>query len=296
MQDDHGKDPTRSSCGAVYNAIPPRVQAVKPAGEWNHYRIRLVDDVLDVWLNGEHVQIAQDLDDRGIFRRDDQPMPLDARATTGYIAFQDHGEGGLRLRNIRVKDLSPDPDPGDFVDAFDGKSTRGWTHRGGGDFGFEDGTFVAANGPGHLFSDVTHEDIEIRALVRVALPDETDAPRTGNSGIYFRTVPRPEDPDTWPLGYEAQIDHHDKRETNYTGCVYDQAAALPGKPISRDGAWFDYRILAVGDHVRTWINGEPMVDAKLTDFDRGHVAFQTHQPGNRVEFRDVRWRTPSVGE
>ena len=200
--DSHGHAATRESCGAVYNAIPPRFQAAKPAGEWNSYRILLVGDTLNVWLNGVHIHDDAQLDDRGIYRGDDQPLPLNERATTGFIAFQDHGEGGLRLRNIEIQDLSPDPDPGDFDFAF-GENTEGWTHRGGGSFTIENGTLIAADGPGHLFSDTTHTDIELRAHVRVARPQETGAPRTGNSGIYFRTVPRPENPDTWPLGYEA---------------------------------------------------------------------------------------------
>ena len=296
IYDSHGKSVDRSSCGAVYNAIPPSVQAARPAGEWNRYRINLAGDTLNVWLNGVHIHDDAKLDDRGIYRRDDQPLPLNERATTGFIAFQDHGEGGLRLRNIRIMDLSPDPDPGDFAFAFDNQTTQGWTQRGGGSFMFENGSLVAADGPGHLFSNRTHTDIELRALVRVAHPEETDAPRTGNSGIYFRTTPRPENPDTWPLGYEAQIDHHDERPMHYTGCVFDLAPAATGGPVSRDGAWFDYRIVAIGDRVMTWINGVRMADTTLGAFDEGSVALQTHHPGNRVEFRDVRWRVPEADE
>lgn len=298
IYDSHGREPSRSACGAVYNAIPPATQAVRPHGEWNSYRIRLVGDTLDVWLNGVHIQQAQKLDDRGIFRRDDQPLPLNERATTGYIAFQDHGEGGLKLRDIRIDDLSPDPDPGDYEPAFNGRDTTGWTHRGGGAFTFENGTFIAADGPGHLYSDRTHTDIELHALVRVALPEETGTNRFGNGGIYFRTLPNKSNPNTWPTdhGYEAQIDNHDARPTNYTGCIYDKAAARAGEPITRDGAWFDYRIRAVGDRVQTFINGVPMVDAELTEVSHGMIAFQTHHPGNRIEFRDVRWRVPSPDE
>lgn len=297
IYDSFGREPDRSSCGAVYNAIAPDAQAVKPAGEWNSYHIRVVGDQLDVTLNGEVILSGAKLDERGIYRNDDQPLPLNERLPTGYIAFQDHGEGGLRLRNIKIKDLSADQDPGEFQPAFTQLNAahgeiEGWTARGGGSFTIEDGVLIAADGPGHLFSDATHTDIELRAFVRIARPEETGALRTGNSGIYFRTVPRPEDPNTWPLGYEAQLDHHDTRATNYTGCIYDKAGAVGGKAVSRDGAWFDYRILATGDRVRTWVNGVPMVDATLSDFDSGHVAFQTHHPGNRVEFKDVQWRVP----
>jgi len=272
----------RHDCGAVYNAIPPSSQAVHMPGEWNTYRIRLVGDTLDVWLNGVHIQDAQKLDDRGIFRQDNQPLPLNERLTTGYIAFQDHGEGGLRLRNIKILDLSPDPDPGDFVSVFNGDTLEGWTHRGGGSYAFEDGTLVGLDGPGHLFSDAEYADIEFRAFVKIS--------DHGNSGLYFRTVPRPEDPDTWPLGYEAQVDNHDPK--NFTGCVYDRAWPDRDGPITRDEAWFDYRVRAKGDHIQTWVNGVPFVDTTLTDFDKGHLAIQTHNPGNRVEVRDMQWRKP----
>lgn len=292
--DSFGEEPDVHHAGAVYNAIAPATQAIRPAGEWNTYHITLVGDTLNVWLNGEHVQQDQPIDGRGFFRQPDQKLPLNERATTGYIAFQDHGEGGLRLRNIRVEDLSPDPDPGDYEMAFPGEGIEGWTPWGGGRFFFDQGTFVAADGPGHLYSDKTHTDIEFHALVRVARPDETGALRTGNGGIYFRTYPNKSNPDTWPTdhGYEAQIDNHDPGNTNYTGCIYNKAAAQTGKPITRDGAWFDYRIRAVGDRIQTFINGVPMVDATLTEVDEGKIAFQTHHPGNRVEFRDVRWRVP----
>ncbi|MEM7755355.1 MAG: DUF1080 domain-containing protein [Planctomycetota bacterium] len=297
IADSHGKEPGREHAGAVYNAIPPATQAINPAGEWNSYRIRVEGDILNVWLNGEWVQQDQKLDDRGIFRNDDQPLPLNERATTGYIAFQDHGEGGLRLKNIRVTDLSPDPDPGDFTHAFNGRDLSGWTHRGNGSFVVEDGTLVALDGgPGHLFSNAMHTDIEIRTLVRIAEPEETNAARTGNSGIYFRTVPREETPDTWPLGYEAQLDNHDPGETNYTGCIYDVAAARTGAPITEDGGWFDYRIMAVGNRIRTWINGQPMVDTTSDLHNEGMIAIQTHHPGNRVEFRDFRYRVPAPGD
>lgn len=282
IYDNFGEEPTRSSCGAVYNAIPPETQAVKPAGEWNTYRIQLLGDTLNVWLNGVQIHTDAKINSRGIFRNDDQPLPLNERLTTGYISFQDHGEGGLRLRNIKIRDHSPDPDSGGYTDAFNGRDTTGWTHRGGGTFTFENGTLIAADGPGHLFSDAKHTDIEFRAFVRVNTK--------GNGGLYFRTVPRPEDPDTWPLGYEAQIDHHDPK--NFTGCIYDRAWPAITSPITRDNRWFDYRVVVEGDTVMTFINGQPLLNARLDEFREGHIAIQTHHKGNRIEIRDFQWKKP----
>ncbi|NUM41988.1 MAG: DUF1080 domain-containing protein [Leptospiraceae bacterium] len=99
IYDTHGQEPGLSHCGAVYNAIAPVKQAVRPPGEWNTYHIRLVGDTLDVWLNGERIHDGQKLDERGIFRSPDQPLPLRDRLPTGYVSLQDHGNP-VRYRNI----------------------------------------------------------------------------------------------------------------------------------------------------------------------------------------------------
>ncbi|MBC7834246.1 MAG: DUF1080 domain-containing protein [Phycisphaerales bacterium] len=279
--DSHGQEPAINNCGAVYGAIIPSEMAVNPAGEWNSYRIKLVGDTLNVWLNGKQIHTEQKLDDRGFVHDPANKSPLRDRATTGYISLQDHGDP-IRYRNLKIRDLSPDPEEPGFKPLITEKLDL-WTPRGGGEWKVEDGTLVGRDGPGHLFTNEKYGNLEIRALVRVNAK--------GNSGLYFRTVPRPEDPNTWPLGYESQVDNHDPK--NFTGCIYDrawpnaEAAGMKG-PVSRDNAWFDYRIRTVGDHVQTWINGVPVVDAFLTDFKEGHIALQTHHKGNQIEWRDLR--------
>lgn len=278
--DTFGKEPTLTFCGAVYDAIAPTEMAVKPAGEWNAYHIRLVGDTLNVWLNGKHIQQDQRLDSRGFVHTQDVVSPLMDRLTTGYISLQDHGDP-VHFRSIRVKDLSADADPGDFEAIFNGQDLTGWTQRGGGSWTAEDGTLVGRDGPGHLFTDATWGDFEFRAFVKVS--------EHGNSGMYLRTVPRPEDPNTWPLGYEAQVDNHDPR--NFTGCIYDRARPVGHDgPLTRDEAWFDYRVRAVGNHIQTWINGVAMVDTTLDNFAEGHMALQTHNPGNVIMYRDIQVR------
>jgi len=264
------------------------VQAVRPPGEWNSYRIKLVGDTLDVWLNGEHVQQAQRLDGRGFFRAPDQPIPLDSRLTTGYISLQDHGNP-VRFRNIRVHDLSADPDAGGFEPIFRSPPDLDrWTPRGAAEWTAEEDQVGAVNltgrdGPGHLFSPGTHADVEVRAFVRVNT--------RGNSGLYTRASPPPDDPDSWPLGYEAQVDNHDPK--NWTGCIYGRAhpeGDASRTLRTRDNAWFDYRVRVEGGRIQTWINGAPMVDAPVEGFDAGHIALQSHHPGNVIEWREIEVR------
>jgi type 1 glutamine amidotransferase len=284
IYDNHGQEPGLSSCGAVYNAIAPSVQAVKAPGEWNNYRILLVGDTLNVWLNDQQIHTDQKLDSRGFFRKPEQAMPLSDRLTTGYIALQEHGNP-VFFRNIRIRDLSPDPDPGDFQAVFNGTDLKGWNARGTAEWTVEDGVLVGRNGPGHLFHQTIYSDLEMRAQVKVNTK--------GNSGFYFRTIPNAANPDSWPTGYEAQVDQHDPK--NFTGCIYDKAwPEVAAKPATRDNAWFDYRVRAVGNHIQTWINGRPVVDAQLSDFDKGLIVLQSHHQGNEVQWRDIQARDLST--
>lgn len=280
--DSQGQSPEIWSCGAVYNAIAPSQDAVKPAGEWNTCRILLVSDTLNVWLNGVQVQKDQKLDQRGFFRQPEQKLPLADRLPTGYIALQDHGDP-VRYRNIRIRDLSPDPEPtGGYRPLFNNADLTGWSPTGVAKWIVEDGTLVGRDGPGHLFTEASFTDFELRAFVKVN--------RMGNSGIYFRTTPNAQNRDSWPTGYEAQVDNHDPK--NFTGAIYDRAKPSGvDKPFTRDDAWFDYRIRAEGNRIQTWINGRPMVDAELTSFESGQFALQGHHPGNVIMYREIRVRS-----
>ncbi|MGJ8636103.1 MAG: 3-keto-disaccharide hydrolase [Phycisphaerales bacterium] len=275
--DTHGEEPKDYTCGSIYTAVTADLMAVRPAGQWNSYHIKVIGDRVEVVLNGIKVLGDEKLDDRGYFRSAENPLPLNARATTGYISLQDHGHP-FRYRNIKIKDLSVDPEPDGMVALIDDELS-GWFAEDDGEWTNEGGSLVGRGGPGHLFTKTEYEDFEMRALVKVN--------ERGNSGMYFRVQPNPDPNNPWPNGYEAQVDQHDPK--NFTGAVYNMAwPADHDKPITRDDAWFDYRVRVEGDWVRTWINGEAMVDAHLSEFDRGRLAVQGHHDGNVIEYRDIR--------
>ena len=171
-----------------------------------------------------------------------------------------------------------------LINGMDGDAPRGWFAEDAGRWTVEHGTLVGRDGPGHLFTDTEYTDFEMRTLVKVN--------ERGNSGIYFWCEPHPDPNMPWPIeqGYEAQVDQHDPK--NYTGCLYNKVwpESGPGEagPITRDNAWFDYRIRAEDGRVRTWINGVLFVDAELDEFDRGRFAVQGHHTGNEIRFKDFR--------
>ncbi|MFC1692600.1 family 16 glycoside hydrolase [Candidatus Latescibacterota bacterium] len=82
--------------GAVYDAEPPRRQAFKPTGEWNHFSITFIGDKITVELNGEPV-VDWKAEPRGKIRD---------FADEGYIGLQNHDSRAVvYFRNIFVKEL-----------------------------------------------------------------------------------------------------------------------------------------------------------------------------------------------
>jgi hypothetical protein len=53
--EDYGKPPNSHGAAALYSRVPPKVNASKPAGEWQTYDIRLVGRDLTVVHNGQKV-------------------------------------------------------------------------------------------------------------------------------------------------------------------------------------------------------------------------------------------------
>ena len=74
---------------ATRAAATPLKNADRPVGEWNHFRIRLEGEVLNVFLNGTHV-IAD--------------CTLVGVPTSGPIALQAHGSG-IAFKNIKIRSL-----------------------------------------------------------------------------------------------------------------------------------------------------------------------------------------------
>ena len=283
--DSHGQEPSLNGCGAVYNAIAPRVQAVKPAGEWNTYRVLLEGDTLSAWLNGQPIHVDEKLDDRGIVHVPEDKNPMRSRVKSGYLSFQDHGDE-VWFRNIKIRpidmhplDVPPAEGEPQWVDLFNGRDLTGWFSKGNATWSAEDGQIVGRDGgPGHLYSDGVYKDFELRAKVRINT--------AGNSGFYFRAKPPEGNPDHWPDGYEAQVDHRDPQ--NFTGCLYGRAWAK--ELVTRENEWFDYNVRCVGNEITLAINGRTMLETTQNAFAEGHVALQGHHKGSEVRWRDIQIR------
>ena len=262
------KNPT----GSIYNRVPTSLEQVReiaPEKQWNQVEIKAVGPRIQVWINGQQLQ------DATLHVRD-----------IGHIGVQQHHKGvTVKFKNIRIKKLTLDDAEKGWVSLFNGKNLDGWFIRGKAQWVVLDGILTGIDGMGHIYADPVLSDLEVRGMFRVS--------ENGNSGLYFRANPPEDNPDGFPRGYEAQINNHGDA---FTGWLWK-----PGTPtgpakrlVTRDNAWFSMRVKAVGDHIQIWVNGQLMTDYNDSEYKEGHFAIQGHNPGMKIEARDLFYRDLSA--
>lgn len=184
-------------------------------------------------------------------------------------------------------------DPADvpWEDLFDGKSLKGWIQRNGNaEYKAEDGCIVGAtvlNTPNSFLctkKDYTDFILELEFLVD---PDM-------NSGIQIRSNSSPDYKNGRVHGYQVEIDPSSRA---WSGGIYDEGRRgwlypLKDNPEARKafrhGEWNHYRIEAIGDRIRTWVNGVPAADLRDDMTSTGFIALQVHS--SNTAGQEIRWR------
>ncbi|MBL8210338.1 MAG: DUF1080 domain-containing protein, partial [Bryobacterales bacterium] len=235
--------------------------------EWNHYRIEARGDHMRVWVNG--VPCA-DL--------------RDAADLTGFIALQVHSFKGdspaeVSWRNIRIQDLGKHR----WRSLFDGKTMKGWTKMGPGQWEIADGAFHARSVAGEQASGfVVHGETFRDATWKVQF--KMGKTGDGNSGFFVRSDPKTH------AGYEVEID-----EKKGTGGLFEVGGRkwVTGPEDNggvKDGDWNELVASTHGNRIVFRLNGIKTVD--LPDDAQGRkegvVALQVHnRRATEVWFRDI---------
>jgi hypothetical protein len=156
---------------------------------------------------------------------------------------------------------------------WDGKTTAGWRSISSNEFpaqGWEinDGVLtVLGKKGGDIITTRVFTNFELRAEVRITT--------RANSGIKYFIAPET----TKAVGYEYQIlddaRHPDAKlgiKGNRTmASLYDIIPARTNKKVQPIGEWNELQIVAKGNHVEHWLNGELVLD-----YDRSSPEFKAH--------------------
>jgi hypothetical protein len=93
-----GLKPTQRT-GSIYGVVPPSKDALKPAGDWNSFRIVAKGRQITVELNGTQV-VDANLDDHKDKAKEHSGILRDK----GHVGLQSH-DGRVEFRNIYLKPL-----------------------------------------------------------------------------------------------------------------------------------------------------------------------------------------------
>ncbi|MBC8472487.1 MAG: DUF1080 domain-containing protein, partial [Planctomycetes bacterium] len=201
----------------------------------------------------------------------------------------------------------------DWENLFDGKTFNGWVQRNGkAKYTIQDGMIVGTtvlNTPNSFLCTEKNYTDFILELEFFVEPDM-------NSGIQIRSHSFEHFKDYRVHGYQVEIDpgtgSYKKNPRNlladgkpapetaprsWSGGIYDEARRgwlnnLTKNPAARQAfrqnQWNHYRIEAIGDRIRTWVNGVPAADLRDDMTSTGFIALQVH--GSKQADKSIKWR------
>jgi len=212
---------------------------------------------------------------------------------------------------------------GTWSDLFNGKDLDGWVKRGGeAAYTVEDGCVVGT-------SILNTENTFLctgRDYGDFILEYEFKVDPRLNSGVQIRSQSFPEPKEVvWKgktikipanrvHGYQIEIDPNPKQNRWWAAGIFDEArrgwlypGALggdgkefgdQGRKIFKQGDWNKVRVEAIGDSIKTTLNGTPCAAIKDSMTPSGFIALQVHGIGNNkeVDGSQVRWRNLKIQE
>jgi len=121
-----------------------------------------------------------------------------------------------------------------------------------------------------------------------------------NSGVQIRSLSTPDYRNGRVHGYQVELDPSDRA---WAGGIYDEARRgwlyhleynPRAKSAFKNGLWNKFRVEAIGNHIRVWVNGVQTVDLVDDMTAKGFIALQVHSihdkslSGAKVQFKNIR--------
>ncbi|MAW94464.1 MULTISPECIES: DUF1080 domain-containing protein [unclassified Leeuwenhoekiella] len=181
---------------------------------------------------------------------------------------------------------------------FDGESLSGWKQLNGkADYRIEGDEIVGITKPDTPNSFLTTTQ-NYRDFI-LELDYKVDS--TMNSGIQIRSLSNPDYRDGRVHGYQVEIDPSDRA---WSAGIYDEARKGWLYPLTdnakaqkafKQGDWNHYRIEAIGDTLKTWINGVEAAHLVDDQTQTGFIALQVHSIGKDEEAgKEIRWKNINI--
>ncbi|WP_204524830.1 3-keto-disaccharide hydrolase [Confluentibacter citreus] len=127
-----------------------------------------------------------------------------------------------------------------------------------------------------------------------------------NSGVQFRSLSNSEYRNGVVHGYQCEIETSPRK---WSGGIYDEQRRGWLYPLTRNnkaqnafknGDWNHYRIEAIGQNIRTWVNGLQCTNLVDDVTSSGFIAFQVHEiyndadEGKKIKWKNIRIKTTDL--
>ncbi|MEL6988956.1 MAG: DUF1080 domain-containing protein [Bacteroidota bacterium] len=120
-----------------------------------------------------------------------------------------------------------------------------------------------------------------------------------NSGVQFRSIADPNIMDGTVHGYQCEIESSPRKwaggiyDESRRGWIYPLKENPTGQFAFKRNAWNKYRIEAIDDEIRTWVNGIQCANLKDNMTKEGIIGLQVHsidkveQIGKKIKWRKL---------
>ena len=184
---------------------------------------------------------------------------------------------------------------------FNGTDLSGWVQRNGqAPFHVNDsiiiGTTILNTPNSFLCTELSYSDFILELEFKVD--------PSMNSGVQIRSNSLPEYQDGRVHGYQVEID---PSERAFTGGIFDESRRgwlydlsdsenAQSRAAFKNGEWNTFRIEAIGNNIKTWVNGVPVTNLYDDLTSTGFIALQVHTIGkdsSRIG-KQVMWKNIKI--
>ena len=182
-----------------------------------------------------------------------------------------------------------------WLSLFDGKTLNGWkVLNGTAEYKVENGEIVGISKTGSPNTFLATEKNYSDFILEYEMKMESGL----NSGVQIRSNSIKDYKNGRVHGSQVECDDSERR---WSGGIYDEARRgwlysleynQSAKSAFKNGEWNKYRVEAIGNSIRTWINGQPVANLVDDLTAEGFIGLQVHSIGNNKENegKTICWR------
>ncbi len=190
-----------------------------------------------------------------------------------------------------------------WKDLFNGKNLEGWkVLNGAAEFKVEEGVIVGTskmNTPNTFLATMEIYNDFILEYEAMIDPDL-------NAGVQIRSNSLPDYKEGRVHGYQVELD---PAERAWSGGLYDESGRgwlynlecnPKGKEAFKQNEWNKFRVEAIGNSIRVWLNGVQTTDLIDDVTAAGFIALQVHnirdakQEGKTIQYKNIRIKTENL--